>query len=46
MSVFISHKYNAKLYVYPNLNISARMSGPISESLKPFKNLSVVYYQA
>ena len=35
MSVFISHKYNAKLFfqtnITPNLNISARMSGPIRE---------------
>ena len=29
----------------PNLNISARMSWSISEILKPFKKLAVVYYQ-
>ena len=52
MSVFISDKDTAKLYVHfldkitPNLNISARMSWSISEILKPFKKLAVSqFYQ-
>ena len=46
----ISDKDIAKLYVQflaqitPNLNISARMSGSISELLKPVKKPAVVYY--
>ena len=51
MSVFISDKDTATLYIQffetkiaPNLNISARTSWSISEILKPFKNLAVVYY--
>ena len=31
--------------INPNLNISARMSLSISEILKPFKKLAVVFYQ-
>ena len=31
--------------ITPNLNISARMSRSISETLKPFKKLAVVYHQ-
>ena len=52
MSVFISDKATAKLYIQffrtkitPNLNISARMSSSLSEILKQFKKLTVVYYQ-
>ena len=52
MSVFIPDKDTAKLYlqlswtkITSNLNISARMSWSISEILKPFKELSVLYYQ-
>ena len=50
---FISDKDTAKLYIVQffrpkkpqNLNISARMSWSISEILKPFEKLAVVYYQ-
>ena len=52
MSVFTSDKNTAKLYIQffqtkitPNLNISARMSSSLSEILKQFKNLTVMYYQ-
>ena len=52
MSVFITDKDTAKLHlqlswtkITSNLNISARMSWSISEILKPFKELSVLYYQ-
>ena len=52
MSVFISDKATAKLYIQffhtkitPNLNISPRMSSSLSEILKQFKKLTVVYYQ-
>ena len=41
MSVFVSGKDQNN----PNLNISVRMSWSISEILKPFKKLAVVYYQ-
>ena len=52
MSVVISDKATAKLYIQffqtkitPNLNISARTSSSLSEILKQFKKLTVVYYQ-
>ena len=52
MSVFISHEDTAKLYdQFLDQNnpksriISARKSWSISEILKPFKKLAVVYYQ-
>ena len=41
MSVFVSGKDQNN----PNLNISDRMRWSISEILKPFKKLAVVYYQ-
>ena len=52
MNVFISDKDTATFFVQffrpkitPNLNINARMSWSISEILKPFKKLAVLYYQ-
>ena len=48
MNVLISDKNTAKPYVQffnQTLNISARRSWSISEILKTFKKLAVVYYQ-